>query len=285
MPGWLEVLLRSIIGLTIVLFGAKLLVRKAVGELNYFEFIAATAVAIIVAVGSITISIPPAYLIIALFVWLIIPYLIGWLTIKSSTFRKIVGGEGVPIIKDGKVLEDNLKKHHYTTDELLSRLRAKNAFKVADVEFAVLEPNGSVNVLLKKDYQPLTAIDMKIPVAPIKEPEAVIMDGKILDEPLSTLGFNRRWLEAELDKQGVAIENVFLGQVDSYGELTIDLFDDQLEIPEPVEKPLLLASIKKVQADLESFALQTESPKGKEIYERSASDMNDVLNKLKPFLQ
>lgn len=255
------------------------------GELTYFEFIAAAAVAIIVGVGSISLAIPPGYLIIAVFVWLIVPYLIGWLTIKSYSFRKIVGGKGIPIIKDGKVLEDNLKKHHYTTDELLSKLRAKNAFKVADVEFAVLEPNGAVNVLLKKDYQPLTASDMKIPVAPIKEPEAVIMDGKILDESLSTLGFNRRWLEAELDKQGVAIENVFLGQVDAYGELTIDLFDDNLEIPESVEKPLLLASIKKVQADLESFALQTESNKGKDIYQRSAEDMNDVLKRLKPFLQ
>lgn len=47
-------------------------------------------------------------------------------------------------------MEDSLKKEHYTIDDLNSLLRKKNVFKVADVEFAVLEPNGDLNVLLKK---------------------------------------------------------------------------------------------------------------------------------------
>ncbi|MDA6963086.1 hypothetical protein OSM87_25800, partial [Escherichia coli] len=81
----------------------------------------------------------------------------------------------------------------------------------------------------------------------------------MLDEPLSTAGRNRRWLETELDKQNVSIENVFLAQVDTYGQLTIDLFDDKIKVPTPQEKPLLLATIKKCQADLEVFCLSTES--------------------------
>ena len=54
------------------------------------------------------------------------------------------------INKDGKILEDNLKKEKYTSDELLELLRGKDAFSVADVEFAVLEPSGELNVLLKR---------------------------------------------------------------------------------------------------------------------------------------
>lgn len=285
MPGWLEVVIRSFIGLAIVLFGAKMFVRKSLGELSYFEFIAAAAVAIIVAVGSIQLTIPPAYVIVSLLVWLFVPYFIGWLSIKSKTFRNIVSGKGVPIIKDGKVMEDNLKKYHHSTDDLLTKLRRKNVFHVADVEFAVLEPSGEVNVLLKKEYQPLTAKDMKIPVAPIKQPETIVMDGKILDEPLATLGFNRRWLEQELDKIGVAIENVYLAQVDSYGEVTVDLFDDQLQVPKPAEKPQLLAAIKKCQADLEGFALQTENKQAKQMYSRCSKEMEEVLNSVKTYLQ
>ncbi|HER2159192.1 TPA: hypothetical protein VJS26_001811, partial [Streptococcus pyogenes] len=73
--------------------------------------------------------------------------------------------------------------------------------------------------------------------------------GEILDEPLSTIGRNRGWLQTELEKLGVTIENVFLGQVNSYGELTVDLFDDQLQVPSPQERPLILATMKKCQAD------------------------------------
>ena len=43
----------------------------------------------------------------------------------------------------------------------------------------------------------------------------------------------------ELDKLGVTIENVFMAQVDSYGELTVDLYDDQIKVPSPQVRPLL----------------------------------------------
>lgn len=284
MPGWLEILIRSIVGLFIVLLVAKIFIRKPIGELSYFEFIATTAVAIIVAVGSISLSIPPAFLIISLLIWILLPFLFNVLAMKSKLFRKIVTGQGVPIIKDGKILEDNLKKHHYTTDELLTKLRSKNAFQVADVEFAVLEPNGSVNVLLKKEAQPLTPKDIDLNVANVKQPETVIMDGKVLDEPLANIGFNRRWLETELEKLGVAIENVYLGQVNSYGELTVDLYNDKLQVPSPTERPLLLAAIKKVQADLENFALETNCELTKKMYSRAAKDMETVRKRIKQLM-
>ena len=60
------------------------------------------------------------------------------------------------LIKDGKILEDNLKKERYTGDELLEQLRTKSVFRVADVEFAMLEASGDLSVLLKSDLQPLT---------------------------------------------------------------------------------------------------------------------------------
>ncbi|UUZ85443.1 DUF421 domain-containing protein [Paenibacillus sp. P26] len=40
---------------------------------------------------------------------------------------------------------------------MLEQLRKKSVFNVADVEFAILESSGELNVLLKKENQPLTA--------------------------------------------------------------------------------------------------------------------------------
>jgi uncharacterized membrane protein YcaP (DUF421 family) len=76
-------------------------------------------------------------------------------------------------------MEDSLKKEHYTIDDLNALLRRKNVFKVADVEFAVLEQNGDLNVLLKKENQPLTPKDLNIKVGNEKAPQTVIMDGQI----------------------------------------------------------------------------------------------------------
>jgi uncharacterized membrane protein YcaP (DUF421 family) len=283
-PGWVEILIRSVVAFVILLITSKLFIKKSIAHFSYFEATTMLIIGVILALGSFHIGIPVGYSITALITWIVIVGIVNYISMKSVSFRNFIHGKGIPVIKDGKVLEDNLKKERYTTDDLLKQLRAKNVFKVADVEFAVLESSGDINVLLKKENQPLTAKDMLIPVAPIKEPQTVVMDGKVMDEALSTIGFNRGWLEGELEKQGIAIENVFLGQVDSYGELTIDLFDDKIKLPEPKEKPLLLASIKKAQADLEIFSLQTENQEAKTLFANCAMEMEEVLKRVHKYL-
>ncbi len=283
-PGWVEILLRTTVAFLILLAAPKIFRRTSITHFSYFEASAMIIIAVILAVGSFHIGIPVGYSITALITWVLIVGVVNYISLKSVSFRNFIHGKGIPVIKDGKVLEENLKKERYTTDDLLKQLRARNVFKVADVEFAVLESSGDINVLLKKENQPLTPKDMLIPVAPVKEPQTIVMDGKVMDEALATVGLNRGWLEAELEKQGIAIENVFIGQVDSYGELTVDLFDDKIKVPEPKEKPLLLASIKKTQADLEIFALQTENEQAKDLFKYSASEMEEVLKTVQKYL-
>ncbi|OMI25350.1 hypothetical protein BTA31_19705, partial [Bacillus haynesii] len=177
-----------------------------------------------------------------------------------------------------------LKKEKYSTDKLLELLRKKNVFNIAEVQFAILEQSGDLNVLLEKEHRPVTIKDLQIPYQSEKEPQTVIMDGEILDEPLFVAGLNRRWLHEELDKLGVTKENVFLGQVDSNGQLTVDLYDDQIKVPSPQEKPLLLATIKKCETDLELFALATDSKHAKALYAKNANKLKDMLQKLEPAL-
>lgn len=285
MQGWVEVALRSLIGLIILIAIARLFVRKPIGESSQLEFGFIASIVIILAVGSIQLAIPITYLLLAILIWAGGALGIHLFSMKSRAFRSLIHGKSIPIMKDGKILEDNMKKQHLTTDELLRKLRAKQVFQVADVEFAVLEGNGELNILVKKEQQPLTAKMLDHYVAPIKEPETVIMDGEILDEPLSTRGFNREWLETELKKMNAIIENVVIAQIDEYGQLTIDLFDDVISVPKPTERPLLEASLKKVQADMELYALDTEDKKAKQMYQWCSEQMKHVHDHVSPFLK
>jgi hypothetical protein len=179
----------------------------------------------------------------------------------------------------------NLKKERITADELLEQLRGKSVFNMADVEFAVMETNGDLNVMLKKDKQPLTASHLGMKMVNEVEPQTVIIDGKYIEEPLATLGLSRGWLNTELEKIGVTVENVFLGQVDAYQQVYVDLFDDKLKVPAPQGKALLLATLKKTQADLELFAAATRSAEAKQMYERNSRELADVVARLTPMLQ
>jgi uncharacterized membrane protein YcaP (DUF421 family) len=285
MPVWLEVAIRSvfiIIGLFII---TRILGKKQLAKLSFFEYIVGITIGDIAGTMSMDLSISLEEGITSILIWALFPVVTSRLSLRNKKFRNFVEGNSTVFIKNGKVLEENLKREKYTVDELLEQLRKKEVFRVADVEFAVLEPNGELNVLLKREKQPLTVGDVFPNPPSEKEPQTVIMDGMILDEPLATMGLNRGWLKQELDKQGVAIENVFLAQVDSYGQLTLDLYDDKIKIPEPQEKKLLLAAIKKVQADFELFALQTESNEAKELYQTNAEKMQTLLQKVEPFLR
>ncbi|MFC4184236.1 DUF421 domain-containing protein [Saccharococcus thermophilus] len=285
MPVWLEVAIRSIsiiIGLFII---TRILGKKPLSKLSFFEYIIGITVGDIAGTLSMDLGISLQEGITSILIWSLFPVLTSRIALRNKKFRNFVEGNSTIFIKNGKVLEENLKREKYTVDELLEQLRKKDVFRVADVEFAVLEPNGDLNVLLKREKQPLTVGDVFPNPPSEKEPQTVIMDGMILDEPLATMGLSRGWLKQQLDKQGVAIENVFLAQVDSYGQLTLDLYDDKIQISEPQEKKLLLAAIKKVQADLELFALQTESKEAKELYETNAEKMQTLLQKVEPFLR
>ncbi|RAS75446.1 DUF421 domain-containing protein [Priestia endophytica] len=285
MPDWLHVVIRSLIFLIVLFLITKGLGKKQLSQLSFFEYVTGITIGGIGAEVSMGLERNIFNGVLGITIFSVIPFLAGVLSLKSRGFRNFIEGKATVFIKDGKIMEDNLKKEKYTTDELLELLRKKDVFQTADVEFAVLEPTGDLSVLLKKENQPVTAKDLNIKVASIKEPQTVIMDGEILDEPLSTVGRSRHWLKTELEKQGVTIENVFLGQVDSYGQLTIDLFDDKLQVPPPQEKPLILATMKKCQADLELFALGTEVKEAKHMYSKSSEKLQEIIDKVTPILR
>ncbi|OXM86173.1 DUF421 domain-containing protein [Paenibacillus rigui] len=282
---WLHIVLRSLGAITMLFILTRILGKKQISQLTFFEYI--TGITLGELAGFISTDIENNYMhgVIALVVWVMVPLLVELATLKSKTLRQWFEGKGTILIEKGKVLEKNLKRERYTADELLEQLRAKSVFNMADVEFAVLEASGELSVLLKKENQPLTPKHLGIKVAPERETQAVIIDGNYMDEPLSTAGFSREWLDTELEKIGVIKDNVFIGQVDSYGQLYVDLYDDVLQLPENTQKPLLYATLKKCEADLTLYGLATQNEAAQAMYRHGAEQMQEVLKQVMPLLK
>ncbi|MFC7441283.1 DUF421 domain-containing protein [Laceyella putida] len=284
MPSWIAVSLKTLLAIAILFLLTRLLGKRQVTQLSPFEYITG------ITIGSVAATIPLEtdgtwHLgIVSLVVWSAVAIGIGFMQLKSKKAREWVDGKPTVLIKNGKVLDDNLKKERLTIDELMSQLRNKNIFNVADVEFAVIEHNGMINALVKNEYQPLTPKKVGLKVENGEEPHLVVEDGSILDEELARRGLNRGWLQTELEKQGVALENVFLAQVDSDGQLYLDLYDDQIQIQPPQEKAKLLATLKKCEADLEMFGLSTKDKRAKKVYEQCSNQLQRVIDEIKPQL-
>lgn len=277
------ILFKSIALFFLVWAAVRLMGKRNMSQINPFNFISYIVIAIVASLMSIN-FINLIYGFIVLLVWVAFPIALDYLSIKSRVMHQLINGKEAVLIKHGKIMEENLMSVRMTGEDLLAQLRSKNAFNMADVEFAVMETNGTINSYLKSDKKPVTPHDLGIKVAPQAEPQTVVLDGNMLEEPLASLGLNPQWLSTELDKMGVSLENVFLAQVDSAGDLYLDLFDDAVELPQPKVKEMLYATLEKGQADLAAFALQTEDTKAKDMFSENSQRLEDLLNKLRPYL-
>jgi uncharacterized membrane protein YcaP (DUF421 family) len=72
--------------------------------------------------------------------------LTNWLNFKLPLFQKFAEPPPLLLIRDGKVLERNMRREMLTRDELLSKLRQHGVERVEQVKWAYMESDGEVSV-------------------------------------------------------------------------------------------------------------------------------------------
>lgn len=277
----LIVFLHSLLGFAGLVLAAKLLSQK-------LTTLVGVSVAVLCGVTSVSAFIPWTAWLIATLTWVGLTLIVQSITMKSPTFATLIGKQPKVVVQAGKVLEDNLKQSQVSVTQLLSMLRQKNAFAVADVELGVIEPDGQMSVLVKNESQPLTPKTANVPVENQAGPVTVIVDGQVQPQALANLGMGRGWLAEELERKGIGhIRDVVLAQVDGMGQLTVDLKDDAGTPPitRTTSKPTVLATLKKAQADMESFCMETVNQEAKDMYGLHAQSLQEIIDKTSPYLE
>jgi uncharacterized membrane protein YcaP (DUF421 family) len=284
MNNWQIVLFNSIILFFLTLVITKFMKKRNLSKVTTFDFISYVVIALTVTLISLGITTNIYFGLTTLAVWALIPIILDYAAIKSKWIYNIINGKERVLIKNGKVMEENLLKERMTGQEFMEKLRSQKAFNLADVEFAIMETTGDINVSLKADKNPVTSYDLGKTAASKTESQVVILDGNILNEGLANSGLSKAWIKTQLENKGVDLKNVFIGQVDSSGDLYVDLFDDLIQVPKSQVKEMLYASIQKSQADLMSFALETQNEAAKSMYLKNAERLKSVMDKLEPYL-
>lgn len=281
-----NVLIRGLIGFVLLLILARLMGKKQMNEITYFEYIVGISIGGIAAELTFSPHIRMANFILALFIWTLIPILLSKISLKSYRFRSLIEGSPTILIKNGEIHEKNLKKEKMTANELMIYLRQKDAFHLSDVESAIMETNGKVSVMLKNDLQPLTPKDMEMRVEEQHQPREVIIDGNVMERSLESYGYTKDWLLGEVMKQGANhFHDVFLAQIDSKGNVYVDLYNDTLKLPPMKQRLLTAATIKQIQANLQTFSIQTGNTEMKEMYKDYAKQMDHLLDDMAVYLK
>lgn len=148
-----EVAFRSAIMFTVVLIALRATGKRGVKQLSIFETV------IIIALGSAAgdpmfyedVGLVPAFVV---FTTVILLYrLVTWLTGKNKWFEKLIEGDTVCLIKDGKFSLSEFKKESLAQDEFFSELRLKSIEHLGQVKNAYLEPSGELSVFFFADEE------------------------------------------------------------------------------------------------------------------------------------
>lgn len=223
----MNITIRSMATYIVLLFLTRLMGKREVSQMTYFDYIAGITLGSIAGHMSVNRNYKWLQILPALVVFAIFHIASSALSIKSSKYRRILEDTPTVLIKNGKILEKNMLKTRVNYDELVSRLREKSAFKLSDVETAILETDGQISVQLKSDKVPLTPSDINLKTPYIGLPTVVIEDGQILADNLKSIKLTKALLMTKLAEQGVSNPSmVSLAQLDTSGKLYIDLYED-----------------------------------------------------------
>ncbi|SFA84882.1 Uncharacterized membrane protein YcaP, DUF421 family [Lentibacillus halodurans] len=228
-----ELVLRIVLSFIVLFILARIMGRKEISQMTFFNFISAIAIGSISANLVVSQNLSIRNGLIAMVGWAMFTIVMGFIDIKSKSARKIMTGQPLIVVKDGKIMENALRKARLDINSLNALLRQKNIFAMSDVNYAIFETSGKLSVLKKENKRTVTKGDMNI-TNPIPTPypigTEVISDGRVNTNNLSALNLDMNWLEQQVGQAGAkTFSQIFYAEVQPDGTLYVDKKDDAVE--------------------------------------------------------
>lgn len=176
--------------LILVIF--RLMGKREVGELSLMDLVIFVMIA---EVASFAIDNPQRKLfesILPMILLLIIQLITSYWSLKSKKIRDLIDGDPSVIIRNGEIIETEMRKQRYNLDDLFQQLREQQIGSIQNVDYAFLEPSGNLSVFKK---------DGDHPVLPL------IVDGDIQETHLNLIQQNKQWLMQKLKDENIEDPN------------------------------------------------------------------------------
>ncbi|MEM7643222.1 MAG: YetF domain-containing protein [Pseudomonadota bacterium] len=147
MPDWITPFVDAAVMVPFMVLCVRLAGLRAFSKMSSYDF------AVTVAFGSVlagTVLAPGTSLwegMLAMTALFGVQWIIGIGRSRSGAVRQLTDNEPILLMRNGTVLEANLRRSRVTRTELIAKLREANALDMSSVRAVVLETTGDVSVL------------------------------------------------------------------------------------------------------------------------------------------
>lgn len=197
------IIIRTAIIYILLTFSMRIMGKREIGELDVSDLVSTLLISELAAIPIDDPDIPLLNAIVPIIFIISVEIIISTIKNRSSALKNAFDGHPVYIIYKGRLLEDALRDNRISLDELLSSIRGQNVFDISEVEYAIIEQNGTLSIFKKGDSG---------------FAHTLIIDGKIFEDAVERAGA-KKLVEDILKKK--KLEDIMLLTIDDDGKTNL----------------------------------------------------------------
>ncbi|NLC94237.1 MAG: DUF421 domain-containing protein [Bacilli bacterium] len=145
----LQVIIRVILSYIIVYITFRVMGKRELGELSIIDLVVFLMIAEIIALAIENLDRPFFYSVVTILILVLLQKGLSYLTLKNAKLRDKLEGTPSVIIANGQINYQEMKKQNYSFDDLINQLRDRSVRSISEVDFAILEVDGTLSVFKK----------------------------------------------------------------------------------------------------------------------------------------
>lgn len=214
--------IRTAILYFIVIISIRLMGKRQIGELQPYELVITLMLSDLASLPMQDTRLPLLLGIVPIITLLFVKILISEIQQHSRLFEKILDGTPSIIISDGEINLEMMKKQRLTMNDILEELRSAGYLDISDIQYAIIETNGTISIIPKSACDTVKRKDLKIKESESKIPIVLFEGGRLNKKALQGMNKDEKWLDEKLKSLNYPPrDKLFLVMMDSNGKLFI----------------------------------------------------------------
>ena len=153
-----SILIRTLIIYLLLMIILRLMGKREIGQLDASDLVSTLLISELAAIPIDDPDIPLLNAVLPILFIFSLEVILSAIKNKSPLLGRAIDGDACFIIYKGRILQNVLKENRVSATELLSAVRTQGVGDVSDVEYTLLEQNGTISVLQGKQSKVAHAV-------------------------------------------------------------------------------------------------------------------------------